>query len=478
MWPNQVTFGYEQARDALAAQNIFSQKKLTLIGPTTEITGLFHGPTYYYLIGPFYYLLGKNPAPVALLHLLINITTIPLIFFIGRDLFNQRVGLIASFIFAISYEVSSYSLWLSNPSPGLPFIILTYYLFYKSLRQNPKYLPLATFLFAISVQSDLIIVTQIIPLFLLYYFYRPQTLKLKILFSSAITFSLALINYPLFEARHHFLMTRKFFEILISQDSQPKTIFTYLSTFLNGFAQEFANVLFPVHGFFAGILMLILFFYLWRKIKSTKITQNPWFFLLIWLLSTFPPFLISAAMTSSEFAFFGTNAPIALLAAVSINSLMEKKRIFLASSCLFIIFFANLRAWNNYFPNPQRKLFDAQRGVVLKDTLAAINYTYTESAGQPFFVNTLTVPLYISPLWNYLYSWHGQEKFGYLPSQNPDTLMQFLIIEPGWGQTYEIFRQKTIDLLNQKTQLEEKKTFGFILVEKRSLLTNQLKPQE
>lgn len=466
-WPDQVTFGYEQARDALASQKIFFQKKLTLIGATTEMEGLFHGPLYYYLVGLPYFLFGKNPASVSFLHLLINLTTIPIIFFVGRSLFNPRVGIIASFIFSISFEVCSYSLWHSNPSFGLPLIILAYFFFYQAFRKNEKYLPLACFLLSLATHFDLIIIMGFFAALALFFVYQPKSIRRRTLFFSLLGFFLPLANYPLFEARHDFLMTRSFFDILNHQDAGFRNIFEYLSLYFNGLAREFANVLFPVHGFFAGVLMFILLFYLGQKILRPKFSQTPWPLILIWLFSTSPFFLIAAPVTNSEFSFFGVNAAIALLTAALLDEWLKKKKAILVFFIIVTIFLGNLRAWNHYFPDPMKKLFDAQRGPILKDTLNALDYTYHQASGQPFRVETLTVPLYISPLWDYLYSWYGQEKFGYLPSQDKTIPLQFLIIEPGWGQTYEIFKQKTIDHLNQKTKVEKRRDFGLIKVEKR-----------
>jgi 4-amino-4-deoxy-L-arabinose transferase-like glycosyltransferase len=472
-WPDYVTFGYEQARDGLASQKIFFQKKLTLIGPTTEIEGLFHGPLYYYLIGLPYFLFGKNPASVSFLHLLINLTTIPIIFLVGRSLFNSRVGILAAFLFAISYEVCSYSLWLSNPSPGLPLIILAYFFFYQAFRKNHQYLPLAAFLLGLATHFDLIIIMGIFAALALFFVYNTKPLPRRTLFFSLAAFLLPLANYPLFEIRHDFLMTRKFFDVLTHQDAQFRSIFEYFGAYFNGLAREFANVLFPIHGFFAGLLMFILLFYLCKKMQRPKSSQTPWPLISIWLFSTLPVFLVAAAVTNSEFSFFGVDAAIVLLIAALLDEWLKKKKRLFAFFIIIIIFLGNLRAWNNYFPDPMKKLFDAQRGVILKDTLATLDYTYHQASGQPFRVETLTVPLYISPLWDYLYSWYGQEKFGYLPSKDESVPLQFLIIEPGWGQTYEIFKQKTIDHLNQKTELETSKDFGLIIVEKRRLLPAQ-----
>ncbi|MCL5091044.1 MAG: glycosyltransferase family 39 protein [Patescibacteria group bacterium] len=468
-WPDYLTFGYEQARDALTAKNIFIEKKLTLLGPTTEIEGIFHGPIYYYLIGAIYFLGGNNPANIGLLHLLINLTAIPIIFFVGKKLFNQKIGILAAVIFTFSYEVISYSFWLSNPSPALPLIILTYFFLYKSFKKNYHYLPLAVFFLAVSTSFDLIIIMNIFGAIILYFIYNQQKIPWKTWLLAFFSFVIPLINYPFFEARHKFLMTNTFLNVLKAQDSQFKTIFQYLGTYFNGLAKEFANLFFPLHGFFAGIIMFFLLYYLWQKLKQKKIKETPWPLITVWLFSNLPTFLIIAAVTNSEFSYFGVNAAASLLLAAFLNELLEKRKSLLAASLLLIIVLANLYAWQNYLPNPQKRLFDSQRGVMLKNSLATIDYTYQEALGKPFFVDKVTVPLFVSPLWDYLYSWYGKQKYGYLPTKDTNTNKQFLIIEPGWGLTYEIYKQKARENLEKKTVLEEPREFGMISVEKRKL---------
>jgi len=469
-WPDFLTFGYEQARDAQLSTIIYSQKKLTLLGPTTEIEGVFHGPIYYYLIGLIYFLFGKNPSWVALWHILMNLACIPIVFWVGKKMFSQRVGLIAAAVFTISYEVISYSLWLSNPSPGLPFIILTYFFFYRAFKENLKFLPLASFLLAISISFDLIIVVNLFGAIALGLIYNKKRINLKTGVASFLAFVIPLINYPLFEIRHSFLMTKKLLSVLGSQDNEFKNVFQYLFNFSEGLAKEFANVFFPIHGFFAGLLMITLFIFLWKNLRQKKLFSNPYGLVLVWLLVNFTTFLISAAVTNSEFSYFGVNAASSLLLAAFLDNLIVKKRFFWVILISSLVVLGSLRAWQKFLPDPQRRLFDSQRGVILKDTLATIDYTYSQSNKKPFFVDTVTVPLFISPLWDYLYSWYGQGKYGYLPSKEINSSNQFLIIEPGSGDTYKIFRQKAAENMDKTTTIDEEQKFGMVTVQKRSLL--------
>ena len=51
--PQNFLFGFEQGRDAQIAQDIIHLRKLTLIGPKTDIAGIFHGVWYYYILSIF-----------------------------------------------------------------------------------------------------------------------------------------------------------------------------------------------------------------------------------------------------------------------------------------------------------------------------------------------------------------------------------------------------------------------------------------
>lgn len=467
-WPDYISFGYEQANDAVSSSNIYLQKNITLLGPMTEIEGVFHSPIYYYIIGLIYFLFGKNPAWVSLFIISINLTCIPIIYFVGKKLFNKKVGLISAAIFTFSYEVISYGLWIANASLVLPFIFLAFYFFYIAFKKDQKYLPIAFLFFSLAICFELIIFLNIISLTVFYFIYHKEKIRLKTLFLSVIAFVLPLVTYPVFEIKNKFLITGNLLKMLNGQDAEFKSILKYLFSYFESLSKEFANIFFPVHGFFAGVMMIILFIFLFSKLRKKNYSQNSWVFILIWLLATLPTFLFNAGIIYSEYAFIGINAPFIILMAVFIDELLTKKRVAPAILLIFLILSANIRAWNSYLANPNKKLFDSQKGVILKDTLGVVDYTYSQSAGRPFFVNTITLPLYISKLWDYLYSWQG-EKYDSYPSKDRNTPLQYLIIEQGFGQTFEYFRQKAIDELNQTTTIEETKLFGQITVEKRLL---------
>ena len=75
-------------------------------------------------------------------------------YLIGKTLYNKRIGLIASFIMAVSWMTIFYSVRFITHLPGLFFSLASIYLFFKAIETdkiNFKYFSSSIFLFCISV---------------------------------------------------------------------------------------------------------------------------------------------------------------------------------------------------------------------------------------------------------------------------------------------------------------------------------------
>jgi hypothetical protein len=60
LW-NNILFTYDQGRDAQRIAGIVSLKDFKLVGPETDIPGVFNGPLFYYLLAPVYAVANFNP---------------------------------------------------------------------------------------------------------------------------------------------------------------------------------------------------------------------------------------------------------------------------------------------------------------------------------------------------------------------------------------------------------------------------------
>jgi len=109
---------------------------LTLLGPTSSVGGFFLGPIYYYFMAPFLWLFNYNPVGPAVMVALFGIATVWLIYIVGKDFFNAKVGLMAALIYAISPLVIVYSRSSWNPNPMPFFSLLILYSLYKALKRS------------------------------------------------------------------------------------------------------------------------------------------------------------------------------------------------------------------------------------------------------------------------------------------------------------------------------------------------------
>jgi hypothetical protein len=96
-FPNNIYFGYDQARDAFVVQDLL-KGNLRLVGPTTLIEGLFHGPLYYYIFAPIYFLSQGNPEWVSAFLRIFNSLGVVTVFMIGLILFGRKTACLTLFL--------------------------------------------------------------------------------------------------------------------------------------------------------------------------------------------------------------------------------------------------------------------------------------------------------------------------------------------------------------------------------------------
>ena len=134
IWPGTeyMLYTYDQARDVLATETILNGH-LKILGPQTDIPGLFHGPLSYYIEAIPYRLLGGLPNALYF-HILTNLLTLIPLYFLAKYLFeNRKTALLACFIFLISFEQVSYARWLSHASLIIPTATIFYLGLYMML---------------------------------------------------------------------------------------------------------------------------------------------------------------------------------------------------------------------------------------------------------------------------------------------------------------------------------------------------------
>ncbi len=477
---NALTFGYDQARDALISKQIISGD-IKIQGPPSSAPGLFHGVFYYYLLAPAYLIGDGSPIVTAYYLAFLNSLAVVIIFFIAKlATKNSWIAILSSFLFAISFESTQYATWLSNPTIAVwtvPLMYLGLWIWIFPINQKKSIIGpiLAAVGLGLSIQAEIFLAYHIVPLVIWLTIYNKSITKKSFAYFFGFlvftTFSLILCE---FKFGFNSLSAIKSLAVTSGGNlAYAKSVGDYLILYLNQIGRIFAFNTYPGNIGYGGVTIIVLGVY--SLINAKK---NPYpAFLAVWLFSHLS--VVTVGGTSTPFLMVGIGPAVSLMLGFYIYKLFNKKRVF-AVLILLIIIYGNLS-----FIFSQNKsgstLFSIQKDMLLSKQINAIDYTYQLADGKPFSINSLTSPLWINIVWTYLYNWYGVNTYGYAPYwHGKDQIGQldsleridspldtsFLIIEPMAGIPAR-YLPETIGEEDVDTKMVEGKSFGEIVVQKR-----------
>lgn len=488
-----VTFGYDQARDALESTRIIKELDPKIIGPTTDIRGLFHSPLYWYIISPFYFFSGGDPVIARIPMILINILNILFIYFIAKQLFkNEKIALLSSLFMAVSFEAVQYARWLSNPPPAFLTTAIFFYGLWLVFKKKPIGLPLMLFIWGFSVDFQFFLVYQIVFLIgaFLYLLIRNKntlTQSFRRFYWLYIASFIPWVFYITSEIKFKFQGMKALLGFMTkSETGSSNAIIPKLINFMNSIIRNVAVNITGNNKEIASYIFLVFVVYVLFLIISNKKLRGIILFLLVWFLS--PVIIYPLEKNNTYFLNIGNLYPLILLSVVILydfSSRMKKYGRYVIIAAIFIILYNNI----NMIIRENKKgetLFSLQDAQVLTDEKRVIDYTYTQSNKKLFSFNTLTNPLFMNTTWAYLYNWYGKNKYGYMPIwegaylddfgkeiefSNVSTLKEgmphYMIFEPSifhddYRKTYSRYENKRSDLL-------EVTKFGSHVVEARRI---------
>lgn len=473
-FPDNVYFGFDQARDAFESKAIYNGD-LKIIGPSTAKEGLFHGPLYWYIIGPLYLLGNSNPVWPAGFLLLLNSLGVLLIFLVASSLFNKYVGAIAALLYAFSFEQIQYAMYFGNPGPAVLTLLVFYLGLSKFLFQKKWWgIPLALFGLGLSVQFEFFLIYLGATFVLMILVLGRQNLSsfvknYKYLLVSLISFLVPTITFWLAEMKFGFRSLKILLETtgaggLSILDKSLKVYFDRLVLQIHDNIFSFGfSVQKPILFFLLGFLVWNIFS------KEKDYRQN--LFLLIWVLSS--GFLLVFGTPSLYYSNIGISAGFIILISYIIYFIVKKK-LFLGVLALALVLISNLSLITTQNPKGIINDIYVQEGMLLSNEKAIIDLIYQGAGGKPVVVSALTMPLKINTTWAYLFNWYGKEKYGYLPYWAGETAPGYPGYLPAWQsqeKNYVMFsiiepvRGVRGAFVNQF--LEEQKQYGEVIYEKK-----------
>lgn len=478
-----LTFGYDQARDAVVSQQILGGD-LKILGPPSSTPGLYHGVFYYYVLAVGYLIGNGSPIIAAYWIAFLNSLSIFIIFYL-TFLLTKKVGaaLVASLLLAVSFEASQYAVWLSNPTIGIWTVPLIYLGLWAWVKEKKTWGPVVCALgLGMSIQAEIFLLYHFIPV-AIWLWVAKKNLKKGDILTFGTVLLLSLFTLALTEFKFGFKGLSGVSQLLVNQDQflSSKGLGDFLLLYLNQLGKVFAFSTYPGNVGYGGAFVLGLIIYYLIKWGGKELTWQP--FLATWLFSHIT--VVSVGGTSTPFLLVGIGPAVSILLGIFIYELWSAGNKVPAALVFLVLLYGNISMILRENPKGQT-IFSIQKELTLKHQLAAIDYTYQSANSQPFSIRTLTSPLDINIVWAYLYNWYGAQKYGYipewsgpdqvgqivsLPNANLKTQQHYFISEPleGIKSEYFTWAQGEQDAVSS---LIEEKEFAYIRVQKRERISN------
>ena len=302
-------------------------------------------PILFSTITAFFLKIANGEFLPRLFMLLLSIASVIGMYLFGKELYNKRVGLIASFLMSIFYLNLFFTYRLLVDIPSLTFFIFSGFLFYRYFKTNSnKALYLATVVVAVGTLFKLS--TAFILFACLIYLLITEKLKFfkrKEIWISSLIFILILLPYIIwgFFEFGGFVLTQA------TSHVAPGSYFlgfNVLKNYLVSFPTYFSWPLFI--AFILGIIMMYkVFLYFDKLVKGDKKLKRDLFLLLVLLI---PFILISFLIGHNENRYIITIFPTILL--ISSSFIMFGYDFIKKNSKLFaIILLIILLCFTTYF---------------------------------------------------------------------------------------------------------------------------------
>jgi 4-amino-4-deoxy-L-arabinose transferase-like glycosyltransferase len=480
---DNILFAYDQARDAQRIFNMVYKGDFKIVGPETDIRGIFNGPLLYYFLAPIYFFSNFNPNVAAFFFVLINVGTICLVYWASKILFNKNyIALIASLFWAISFEQGFFARYISNASPmstttTLFFIGLA--LFF--LKKKQWGLPLSAVGIALAIHCNFYFIYLFLfyPLFFLFFKQKPT---LKTFIHSILVLGVSLSPWIVTELKWKFAGTKSLIEYFIHQGTGAVGLnpILFIISILTRYYERVSQGIFfsflPNHALGFILFGIILIYSLLKKRSHSII------FLAFWVLNTVPLFAFNSGVLSTQVINGSIFVPLTIFIAFGCYELSKIKvhKISVFSTLLIgVITIYGLFNFvkNNFIPH------SVHTGApsLLLNAKQIIDYTYQKAQKKDFGICSISEPLFMNTVWSFLYSTYGKQKYGYLPywtgqlqTYNESFLpyahkkytTKFIIQEPMYG--IPTFALRAVYYIEDgQNSFVEKRKFGYYEVQQR-----------
>ena len=298
-------FGHDADLFSWIVKDITINGHLRLVGQETSASGIFIGPLFYYLLVPFFLLFNMDPVAALVPVTIIGFLTDVSYYIVFSKLFNNKVGLIASFLYAI---LISSAVWFDRRlAPSTPTNLWTIWYFYTLImlsRGKFWVLPLLGILIGLIWHIHIALIPSLIAIPFAFWVAGklPNSSQLIKFIIALVVSSLPLI---IFELKYNFQQTISLFQNFITPREGARGLYKF-QIVLDMITKNINNLFFAPQSFkitnniFFPILILLSALWL---IKKKLILTKEIIPLYIWILSVVLFFSITSSPIS-EYYFY------------------------------------------------------------------------------------------------------------------------------------------------------------------------------
>lgn len=415
IWKFSTPFTYDQGRDLLDIRAMILFNKITLIGPTTSLHGVFSGPFWYWLSAPFYLLTNGHPLSTEIFLLFLSFVMPLVVFLILKD---KILGFISSIVYIFSYNFFGHSLTALNTNPMIfltPLILICLAKFY--FEKKRKYFGLALFLIGSSFHFEIILGILFLPIVAISYFLFNKTKKATKDFFSLIFLLLPLVPQILFDLRHDFIQVKAVLTLFLGGGSsltkgEGNLYFRFFDR-LRIYKESLANA--SLNQILLMVFVILIVWLIVNKYRSSKSKNDEYFYFLSLIL-------ISLVVTFFGFVLYpyalwpwylsSVNSLFISLIAVGLSFFFTRSKIssFVGMGILVVFLLINMSKYL-LWPLIQAKTEDPAN---LRNRITVVDLIYNDGQGSGMKIYNFAPNVYDYP-YQYLIWWRAKEKYGYLP---------------------------------------------------------------
>jgi len=401
-----VAFTPDQARDMLEIRHMAVTHTPKLIGPITDIIGLYLGPFWYYLnLIPFVISQGNPLSLVYFSIIIFHLFSIFIFIIISKK--DKPLGTLSSSLLLLSPVAFLTTRFSFNANAVFYFSALfPVFLFFKS----KKAALFEGILCGIILQLQAAIGILFFPIAVILYCRKDK--QNRHLLPLILGFLLTLVPQIAFELNHHFLMTNALLNEFFGNSSFLGEKFSFIQIVLNRL-DRFLSIFSGTT--YISVVAVFSIIFLGLIISQKKSVSRQFLNTNLILIGVFFVFFLFFPYNLKDWYLYGLVPFTVYSFASALNIIWKKLSIRFISIIVFLwIIFASFSANFNYLQtianNPSNDPSNLQNMMNTIDTV------YTIAGHQSFIVYNYLPSVYDYG-YQYLFWWYGTKKYGYQPAE-------------------------------------------------------------